>query len=241
MKPQPVSVWGYGLHADDKFKVHGRIGGVKDDFIICPHGAPGNELWVREAWRVTSWHDGEPMTIEYKDGATRAETSTGFEDNIEEWIERIQIQCGSDYEKAGIRPDGDGIYFLPDGMKTPTRWRPSIHMPRWASRIQLLIKDIRVERVQEISEADAKAEGCDLDWYADNAGSGEMWPCPTCKGWGVHGALGNNLGVTEADCVDCNTSKKMFQHLWNSINQKRGFGWDTNPHVWVIDFERIKL
>jgi len=82
-------------------------------------------------------------------------------------------------------------------------WTPSIFMPRWASRIMLEIVSIRVERLQDISEADAFAEGI----------SGGDW-------------LGDPVGE--------------FKKLWNSINEKRGFGWWTNCWVWVIGFKKLE-
>ena len=114
------------------------------------------------------------------------------------------------------------------------KWTPSIHMPRWASRIQLEITGIRVERLQDISEEDALSEGVprNEDYPIENGN------CPACFGQGVHGALGPNWGVIEVDCRECDTAKKRFQHLWSSINGEKS--WDQNPWVWVIEFERIK-
>ena len=89
------------------------------------------------------------------------------------------------------------------------RWRPSIHMPRWASRINLLVKDILVERVQDISVEDVLEEGTP------------------------------DTGKYDYDPVDETRWRCEFSDLWDSINAKRGFGWDTNPWVWVIEFERI--
>ena len=87
------------------------------------------------------------------------------------------------------------------------KWRPSIHMPRWASRITLRVTNVRVERVQEISEEDALAEGV----YGD-----------------------------EAAPFDQATATMCFEALWDSINAKRGYGWDANPWVWVVEFERVE-
>jgi len=84
------------------------------------------------------------------------------------------------------------------------RIRQSIFMMRWMSRIQLTIKGVRVERVQEISDGEALAEG-------------------------VKGAGGMGGGLI--------TLRDRFQELWNSINEKRGRGWDSNPWVWVVEFE----
>lgn len=91
------------------------------------------------------------------------------------------------------------------------RWRPSIHMPRWASRITLEVVSVRVERLQEISEEDAKAEGI------NNAG--EQWECYCCGG-------------TKS------TARGSFETLWESINGPES--WDANPWVWVVEFKRIK-
>jgi hypothetical protein len=92
-------------------------------------------------------------------------------------------------------------------------FRPSIHMPRWASRITLEIVSVRVERVQEISEGNAKAEGIK----------------ETREGFqdGVQGFIAHDTAVSA------------FITLWDSINQKRGFGWDSNCWVWVVGFKRI--
>ena len=99
------------------------------------------------------------------------------------------------------------IHYRATEICVGTKWHPSIFMPRWASRITLEITNIRVERVQDISEADAIAEGtapsivgADLDYLRYRAG---------------------------------------YQTVWDSINAKRGYGWDVNPWVWVVEFKRI--
>ena len=97
-------------------------------------------------------------------------------------------------------------------------WRPSIHMPRWASRINLEITGVRVERVQEIGEADAIAEG--IYKHFDDDDDGPVW------GWrSGMGYVGPPINA--------------FRALWDSINAKRGFGWDANPWVWVLEFKRV--
>jgi len=93
---------------------------------------------------------------------------------------------------------------------------PSIFCPRWASRLLLEITDVRVERVQEISFEDCQAEGCDSSWRI----AVPDCPHPFCLGW-HYGA------------------KYHFQHIWDSLNAKRGYAWETNPWVWVIAFKRI--
>lgn len=98
--------------------------------------------------------------------------------------------------------DESKILYPPSMSK---KWRPSIFMPRWASRITLEVTGVKVERVQDISKADAISEGVDL------AEEGSL--------------IGPRFN---------------FMNLWDSINAKRGFGWDVNPWVWVISFRVIK-
>lgn len=95
-------------------------------------------------------------------------------------------------------------------------WRPSIHMPRWASRITLEIVDVRVERLQDISEAGAIAEGAS---FHDGHGVGH-------SGWR------HDYGAVHCD------ARSSFARLWNEIS---GAGaWEANPWVWVIEFRPIR-
>lgn len=84
-------------------------------------------------------------------------------------------------------------------------WRPSIHMPRWASRITLEIVKVRVEQVQDISESDSFCEGI------------PEWTSPK----------------------QTFNPRMRFAELWDSINAKRGYGWNVNPWVWVIEFRKV--
>ena len=86
-------------------------------------------------------------------------------------------------------------------------WKSPFFMPRWASRILLEITDIRVERLQEITEKDAIAEGMSLDTpYSEKY----------------------------------NSYRQAFSFLWNTLNLKRGYGWEVNLWVWVIGFKLLK-
>lgn len=91
------------------------------------------------------------------------------------------------------------------------RWRPSIHMPRWASRITLEITDIRVERVKDIKQGDISAEGVD------------------------NGKSNPSMGIRHE-----NLQILAWIDLWNSINNDRGYGWDANPWAWVVEFKRVE-
>lgn len=94
------------------------------------------------------------------------------------------------------------------------RWRPSIHMPRWASRITLEITDVRVERLHEISEADAKAEGVRIPDAA------------TAK-------------QSTVDVSGMTPYRAAFASLWDEINGDRA-PWSSNPWVWVVAFKRVE-
>lgn len=95
-------------------------------------------------------------------------------------------------------------------------FRPSIFMMRWMSRIQLRIVDIRVERLNDMSEGDAWSEGIE-SWLEDE----------------------NNHPICNGKKTKFNNTKQAFKALWDSINGKKS-PWDSNPWVWVIEFERIK-
>ena len=144
----------------------------------CPYGATGDRLWVRETHAMIWPDECEPEDIR---------------------------DCNIEY-----RADGDPMRLAGEwpsefrGDPDVPRWRPSIHMPRWASRITLEVVDVRVERLQEITEADAVAEG-------------------------VYGELGP-LDIT---------ARPLFGSLWNNINAKRGYSWESNPWVWCVEFKTV--
>lgn len=176
----------------------------------CPYGKPGDVLWAREnfrAWeRPTDATDG--ILFSADEAFVPIDNSAAA---AERWL---------------------AVYHYDPKRRGPGSEIPSIHMPRWASRLTLQITDVRVERLQDISEADAEAEGVeppatereDHDWSI----------CPECGGTGLHGALGASLGYMEVDCADCDTHKKRYQHLWTRINGPGS--WDANPWTWALTF-----
>ncbi len=101
------------------------------------------------------------------------------------------------------------------------KWKPSIYMPRWASRILLEITDIRVERLNDISESDATEEG----FY------------PVCH---FHDEMDDQGQLQEVFDYTETPVEAVFAETWDRINEKRGFGWAENPLVWVVEFERIE-
>lgn len=93
------------------------------------------------------------------------------------------------------------------------KWHPSIFMPRLACRLTLEIAVVRVERLQDISEEDAKAEGLRL-------------------------LPGGGYGTDEPFTAE-NSARDAFRELWDRLNKRRGFGWSVNPWIWVIEFKRV--
>lgn len=154
----------------------------------CPYGQPGDRLWVRE----TGWERPIRTPRQMREGA---DTWPKFAYDADGWSDDDH----ADFKRWGFRR------------------RPSIHMPRWASRILLEVTAVRVERLRDISEADATAEGV----YADAA----------CNG--MFTADGNTYTTKQDGAVGA------YAELWESLH---GYdAWDANPWVWVVEFKRVTL
>jgi len=119
----------------------------------------------------------------------------------------VDTDGGCESEIPFLRPPHLGIEYRADGHELDF-WKPSIHMPRWASRITLEVTEVRAERVQEITQADAESEGVDFLRH-------------------------------HPDADEPLTAKELFICLWDSINKKRGYGWDENPWTWSVSFKRV--
>ena len=199
MRPQPSEGW----EPSDYGTVHKLVNGVPDEMkpigwgptsndgleaYKSIYGKPGDILYVRETWKPLGQDpdDGE-WIVQYKDGTS---LNIGRMWPKEEEYKEIDFseRLADQYLKKG---------FIP--------WKPSIHMPKSASRIWLRVKDVRVERVQDITRYDIEQEGVDV-----------------VQGW---------------DTIDVVFAK--WIELWDSINSKRGFGWDVNPWVWAVLFDVI--
>ena len=117
-------------------------------------------------------------------------------------------------DKFWYRASTPDVEHVDGDAKSP--WKPSIHMPRAASRITLEITGVRVERLQGISEADAEAEGCAKNHI------GYYWGGP-------HAVSGRKQMAT---------AQSAYRDVWESIN---GAGsWDVNPWVWIVEFKRVE-
>lgn len=152
----------------------------------------------------------------------------------ETWCQRL-VSPGGNFRPNGV------YYYKSDGDLRPEAWKgnwiPSIHMPKKAARLFLMVKDVRVERLQDITEAGAIEEGIPEDWPMDSV------YCPVCKGEGLIGTYRTiTLGYTEVECPHCEKAVARFKNLWNSTVKKADlslYGWEANPWVWVIEFERV--
>jgi hypothetical protein len=162
----------------------------------CPYGVPGDQLRGREAWRPAFDRDLWDC-IEYRGDGQRIKPE-GLSESEGHWFDDI---C----------PDGEGA--------PPSKWRASIHMPRWACRSVLDLLDVRVQRAQEISEEDARAEG--VETVLDPPGAYRNY------------ILGDGTWEFSA--------RSSFGTLWDSINSKRGFGWTANPWVWALTFKKVSV
>lgn len=180
---------------------------VRSKLFSSPFGAVGERIWVRETWATLGNEDG---------------CYVDWEDNLCKGDERSAARI---YRASCEQRPGDyGLWSIPDDAywkphtkehKFEGAWRPSTHMPRWASRILLEITDVRVERLNAISEEDARAEGI-IDGGCLNCGEPE--PCGCAN--------------PEPDATDA------FAYLWQSIYGQDN--WNANPWVWVIEFKRVE-
>ena len=141
-------------------------------------------------------------------------------------IKRPQYQPGDIlYVRETWKKAPNGYYYYEDWQRNDiadiTKWKPSIYMPKEAARIWLKVMNVRVERLQEITDEQAKREGIQYD------------ECPTGFAW-----------KQETDMHNCYTTPiGAMQALWNSTIKKSDldrYGWDANPYVWVIEFERCE-
>lgn len=194
IKPQPDAAWMEWIiknnetnEVESDENPDGVVPMVGTKVIHCPYGQAGDRLWVRETWNAMCF-DGD--------------------DGLYKWYDEIKPadrgKVTDVVYKANRNPEDE-----------PYPWIPSIFMPRWASRITLEVVNVRVERVQDITNEDAKAEG--------------LKPIRAMK---AH-------HFTTGETFD--SYRIPFESLWYSINGKRpGCSWDDNPFVWCVTFNVVK-
>lgn len=154
-----------------------------DIWFACPYGEVGDRIWVRETFRVHS-RATDVATLVYRASVRNSWT---------EQTHRVPVAVCN-------KP------------ATPEKWTPSIHMPRWASRITLEITDVRVERLNNISYDDAISEGIKQEWTCIDPGLGSY--------------------------AHKNDVQDDYETLWKSIYGTDS--WQANPWVWVIEFKRVE-
>lgn len=200
VKPQPDFVTNY--HNPGRNRTPYVGGSVDPQLIRCPCGQPGDRLWVKETFKHTgnSWWGSEPdfvsASITYKEGGEFR-------------------RCGNyeSFTKAPIEKWWNVSKAV---------WKPSIFMRREFSRITLEIVSVRVERVQEITDKDAEAEGAH--------------PYPFMSTM-------LNVSTRKFDVIP-NFHRRAYAELWDSINGKRkegkpDYSWAANPWVWVVEFKPV--
>ena len=242
----------------------------------------GSKTQTRRIWKMPSWAEWD-----LQEGGEKSGNLIPKDPESGAWYSVDEVACP--YGKIGdqlwvketfyMSEAGDPIYracrdsglaSLVDSVRQRygERWKPSIHMPRWASRIQLEITGIRVERLQDISEEDAMAEGVAREWTSEKDDIGL-----NCSGF----SFLDYHGDPEIDFTQ-KTARDSYRTLWNSINlpptpileEKKvagyvSFPWcnadfddafpgvresgmyrgkpitvTENPWVWIVEFRRIK-
>lgn len=200
IKPQPGTLVEDVYHRPDGLWIwlhlpRGQGVGLGDPFC-CPYGKPGDRLWVRETF-LANGDLSEPAF------PTRHTGDIMYADD----------------------EDYDICYPEKGQSKKGINWRvvPSIYMPRWASRINLEVTNVRVERVQDITIDDIKAE------IGERALAAKLpaFPPPPPRGVSKEKHLDNIIELV---------GKSLFRRLWDSINAKRGHPWENNDWVWVVEF-----
>ncbi len=190
--------------------------------VRCPYGVHGDRLWVRETWA----YFGGAEYLYQRDPSMVVYKATRADDlRVPEWASADEPGC-----------DGG-------------RWRPSIFMPRWASRITLEITEVRVERVQDISEEDAVAEGIEefgtvqRSWISGSTALGALAgimganPALSRRGFLASLVASGAIALGADGKAERATPRAAFGHLWESIH---GAGaWERNDWVWVVRFRRV--
>lgn len=184
IKPQPATTQKLGKSSSDIPTLC-----CPDLWSRCPYGKTGDYLWVRETWQSSG-----KVRVYYRADMSSWGNADYFDLNTNEVTPNAKLLPGKLWQ--------DPVQG----------WRPAIHMPRWASRLTLKITNVRVERVQDISAADCKAEGL------VHEGRG-TWSCPGVDNYFDEGFKG-------------------YRHLWDALATKE-FQWSANPWCWVIEFKRV--
>jgi hypothetical protein len=203
VKPQPVYGDVMGTFASWMFQKRGGKTGdhwlypnAREQILAeCPYGVPGGNLWIKETFLAYG----------------RWETRFNEKKGRDEWhFIDMTLECDRAYQY--VADDANVQLAENRGGVLPGWWRrPSIFMPRAASRITLEVTDMRIERLDAISERDARAEGVTIE---------------------ERHMVGYCIGAYLPPSI------RAYRELWDSLNAERGFEWQTDPWVWVVEFKR---
>lgn len=205
MKPQPGNSITEVVHGDGAtwLQYEKQKHGQVGE-IDCPYGAAGARLWVREPFAFGKGYDGDP----------------------EKGLQRLD---------AGDVPPGVNVAYIADGPLP--EWagqpRPSIFMPRWVSRIDLEVLEVRAQRIQEISAADCRAEGTPQIVSTEGCPPGKAKPL-VC--------VSNLVGFSRERQTDTMTEDDYWRHwfavAWEELHGRDA--WKRNDWVWAITYRRVK-
>lgn len=194
--------------------------GGKHTWTIIPHES---RVWVRETWRIGAWEENTTLSIICPDYKFAIDYAASPELKKTPWF-YVDNETGRDFthrtlmelHRKGVESDEYGHFHWPYG-EAPLSWRPSIHMPRWACRDVYTVIKVRLERLQNISEADAIAEGVE----------------PVGRD-----PEGERLYRNYFDDGYAWSAEESFMTLWHTLHGFKGpNAWDRNPLVWVIEYD----
>nr|GAT44594.1 predicted protein [Mycena chlorophos] len=180
---------------------------------LCPYGNVGDRLWVKETWGAITgtWDENDNLVDWNPDRPAQAIREMPYGNGY--YTGHVIYRADGEHEWAG---DDDG-YGEPR-----SAWKPSIHMPRAASRIILEVTDVRVELLQDTTDSDAEAEGIERRVIGD--------------GWREYGLDPRDEAAGTPPMLSARDS---FRSLWESLN---GAGsWEATPWVWRVEFKQIEV
>lgn len=217
VKPQPTQErdllwWWFGGRGQERRSstLHDTPDGLLER---CPYGAPGDRLWVRETWYCDNYTERDFDAARVGHVTPRADAEI-----IAEWRESLYYRADTASGRGScceLIPECMCAEYKTSSGRRRSPWKPGIHMPRWASRITLEVTSVRVERLQAITEEDARAEGIEPLWRTR-----KIYPSKYA-----------------AD-VSTQSFRDGFYTLWCEINGDDS--WSANPFVWVVQFKRLE-
>jgi hypothetical protein len=212
IRPQPPSRWlgyMYGVDGPGTARLVGAdYPDAESDMVRCPYGPPGDRLYVREAWDLVQ-EDGYEEQTDWKS-----------------WTGKL----------PDSHPDGWVLMFRAD--QEPLEdgpWRPSIYMPRWASRILFRVEDIEVRRLRTITLEEIKLDGIQIPAVKREGGAS-----PLIRISGRYRPVDYVGGKPFTEWTEDDLYRSHFASGWDEAYAKRGFAWAGNPWCWYIKLKKLR-